>query len=192
MFFISSSLYNCLTISFDKIHLTNWHNLLCLQQWKVISNSVKRCLVLCGDSMIRWTCSSYYPACVLDLVRIGEYCFLFAAWAVLRASGIWCQVSREECLMGRCKQLSPSMKGVGKYIGTWEIFMHHDGNTRKTEKARIILARAIRSYMTPIYGNLGFLSSILMEILVLAKFADMGTALLSCIVPRGSSFPWKD
>lgn len=29
MFSISNSLFNHLTICFDKIHLTNWHNFLC-------------------------------------------------------------------------------------------------------------------------------------------------------------------
>ena len=91
--------------------------------------------------------------------------------------------------MGRCKQLSPSVKGVGKYICPWEMFVVHDGNTGKIQKARIIMARAIRGYLTLISGNLGFPSSIVVEFLVLAKFAGMVTALFSCIVLRGSLFP---
>jgi len=67
--------------------------------------------------------------------------------------------------------------------------MVHDGNTGKIQKARIIMARAIRVYLTPICGNLGFPSSMLVELLALEKFAGTVTALFGCVVPRGSLFP---
>lgn len=46
-------------------------------------------------------------------------------------------------------------------------------------------------YLTTVFANLGFPSSILVEFLVLAKFADMVTALFGCIVPRGLRFPGR-
>lgn len=47
------------------------------------------------------------------------------------------------------------------------------------------MARAIRGYSTPVCGNLNFPSFILVEFLILAKFAGMVTALFHCIVTRG-------
>lgn len=51
------------------------------------------------------------------------------------------------------------------------------------------MARTIRGYLTPAYGNLRFPSSILVEFLVLAKFAGIVTSPFRCIVPEESLFP---
>lgn len=62
--------------------------------------------------------------------------------------------------------------------------MVHDWNIVKVQKARIIMARAVRGYLTPVSGNLIFPSSLMMEFLILAKFAVMVTALFPSIVTR--------
>lgn len=67
--------------------------------------------------------------------------------------------------------------------------MFHDGNIGKTYKARVVMVRALRGYVRPIHGRLHFPSFILVETLAPAKFPGMVTALLSCIMPRGSLFP---
>lgn len=63
--------------------------------------------------------------------------------------------------------------------------MVHDQNSVKIQKARIIMAGAVRCYLTLVCGNLNFPTSILVEFLILAKFAGMVTALFHCIVTGG-------